>query len=376
MPSSTPCLLVQALAIVASVAIGGMTTLLFSIISSKGESPSLSNVNLRPNRRLLLDPKTVELRNPNAGSSSVANQIMTKKEVVFTSYYTYQIDPQRKYKQSSDSIEYIHNLYATATHFHIHTVIFHDSLTQEFVDRFTNDYVSFQKVMLDPKGFTTNDFRFFPYLDYVKQETPDTIMMVDASDVFFNSNPFDYIKEHEGPKNQLFMSEDKTKFFWRSWRVPQCYGGDVAKKWPGGRNSYHAPQMYSAGVWGGKGPAVECILKCVTEQLKGPLYSKGNCNMPAVNYCVNHSPQCKGVAKVHAKPRFVNSPPNEGCLEGFPIIHNKCPDTQYKTHVDIVDDQVILKTNEGFMSEAGKADERLSCTRERRRGELPKGTKC
>ena len=62
-----------------------------------------------------MDPKTIELCNPNAGFSYIAvtgNQTMMK-EVVLTSYYTYQIDyqidPQRKHKQSSNLIKYIHN---------------------------------------------------------------------------------------------------------------------------------------------------------------------------------------------------------------------------------------------------------------------------
>ena len=78
---------------------------------------------------------------------------------------------------------------------------------------------------------------------------------------------------------------------------------------------------------------------------KSPLYSKGNCKVPEVNYCVNHAPQCKDVEKVHVKPRFVNFHPSKGCWKGFPIIHKKCPGTEYKMHVDIVDDQGILKTN-------------------------------
>jgi len=295
----------------------------------------------------------------------------TGKESILTSYYTYARDPQRKYLQSADSIEYIQNLYTTATHFRVPTVVFHDSLTHEFVDKYTNDYVTFEHVVPNVE-FSTNDFRLFPYLDYIQQHGLKSVMMVDASDVFFNSNPFHYIREHTSPKDQLFMSTDfDHSFNSRSYRVGACYG-PVAKEWPVGKY-----QMYSAGVWGGTGHAVECVLRCVADQLSGPLRGKGNCNMPAVNYCVTHGP-CGDVAQVHQDQKFVNPGPRLECREGYPIIHNKCYETEYKTRVDIVDGEVVLNVDTEKISEAERAEQKMICRRKTRTGELqlPAGTRC
>jgi hypothetical protein len=339
-------LFVQAVAIVAAVV--GIAFLL----DDDGEY-----VDYRRGLRVL-DPQTVEPRARvlevvlyDLPASTTVVDKNSRADVVLTSWYTYSKDPQRKIQVSSKSIEYIHDLYVTATHFKVPLVVFHNDLTDEFVEKYSNDYVSFRRVEIKDPAVSTNDFRFFPYLEYVKKEQPDSILMVDASDVFFNTNPFNYIHEHEGPKDQLFVSDDNGPFTYWSWMVNKCYGNS-AKGWPKGN-------LYNAGVWGGKGPAVQCVLECVAEQIDGPLKGKGNCNMPAVNYCINHGP-CKDVAPVHEDPKFVN-PLNTGCDEKYDVVHNKCPDTQYKTRVSISQDQVKLVQSK--MTHAGRKAMRMAARR-------------
>ena len=260
------------------------------------------------------------------------------KVTALTLWYTFNRDPQRKVQVSSESISYINNLYTTATYFGVPLVVFHDALTEEFVAKYTNEYVSFEHAIPDP-SMSTNDFRFFPYLEYVKEHDFDTVLMVDASDVWFNSDPFSYIQEHEGPQDQLFMSYENSDFEHDSWKVPECYG-DAARSWPKGL------QMYNAGVWGGKGPAIQCVLKCINNQLDGPLRGHGNCDMPAVNYCV-HFGQCQSesVPIVHKNPKFVN-PMWRQCTDSFSVIHNKCSNTQYLTTIKIEDGEVVMDIRE------------------------------
>merc|ERR1712008_227851 len=142
-----------------------------------------------------------------------------------------------------------------------------------------------------------------------------------------------------------FMSHDRGTFTREAWHVAGCYGSQ-SENWEG------EPQLYCAGVWGGTSPAVQCILECVAEQLSGPLFAHGNCNMPAVNYCVSYGP-CQDVARVHENPTFVN-PPRAECREHYPIIHNKCKDTEYHIAVSIINDEVVL-TEMVQISEAEKA---------------------
>jgi len=186
--------------------------------------------------------------------SSNNNTITKKRDVVLTSWFRYRRDPQRHVQVSKD-IDYIYNMYVSATHLKIPVIIFYDWLSNEFIEKYSNDYITFKHVEPD-RHYSTNDFRFMPYLEYIiqEEENVDSVLMIDASDVFFNSNPFDYIHEHENKTNQLFVSHDNGGTFgWNSWRVDVCYG-DVAHMWPPGK------QHYNAGVWGGQRPAVRCVL--------------------------------------------------------------------------------------------------------------------
>ena len=68
-----------------------------------------------------------------------------------------------------------------------------------------------------------------------------------------------------------------------SWMVKSCFG-DQSLEWDQNKT------MYNAGVWGGRADVVRCLLVCVSQLLGGPLRGKGNCNMPALNWCISHGP--------------------------------------------------------------------------------------
>lgn len=278
---------------------------------------------------------------------------------MLTSWYTYSVDPQRHKQVSSASIDYINDLYLTATHWKVPLVVFYDNLSDELVKKYTNDYVSFKRVIPNAE-YSTNDFRFVPYLEYIREQGLDSVLMVDASDVFLNANPFEYIHEHENEAYQLFVSHDSgTPFGLTSWKVPQCYG-QVAQTWP-------PKQFYNAGVWGGKGPAVQCVLECINDQIQNHMPKGKNCNMPVVNWCLNHGPSC---GQIHPEPSFVNPWRHECRDKKYPVVHNKCSETEEgKTRVDIVNDEVVLvETGKIYYS---KADRRKAA----RRGiTLPKNT--
>merc|ERR1719272_262631 len=86
---------------------------------------------------------------------------------------------------------------------------------------------------------------------------------------------------------------------------------------------------------------VRCVLKCIVGQLTGPLRKKGNCNMPALNWCVNHG-HCGAAAAIDNQPAFVN-PFRKDCRGAQPVIHNKCSDTEGKVCVDPVRGQLLPK---------------------------------
>ena len=87
--------------------------------------------------------------------SSIPESEFKGKDAVLTSWYSFRNDPQRNIKVSTESIDYIYNLYATATHYKVPLVVFHDGLTPEFVEKYQNEYVKFEHVTPDPAYSTT-----------------------------------------------------------------------------------------------------------------------------------------------------------------------------------------------------------------------------
>jgi len=62
-------------------------------------------------------------------------------------------------------------------------------------------------------------------------------------------------------------------------------------------------------------------LECINDQIQNHMPKSKNCNMPVVNWCLNHGP-CN--AQIHPEPEFVN-PWKGGCREKkYLVVHNKC----------------------------------------------------
>ena len=239
---------------------------------------------------------------------------------VLTSWFAYKKDPQRGEIVDTTTIEYIYNLYTTSTFLHIPVVVFHDSsLSTRLVTTYQNSWVTFKEV---PPSATmsTNDYRFVVYADYLRTHAFDYVLFVDASDVFFNSNPFDLMRESQGTRD-LFMSNDRGDFNRRSWQAQRCFKGKPT-------NWYQKNKLLNAGMWGGSQKASRCILRCIERHLKIVFKRRYNCNMPALNWCA-HFGGCAGL-KESPLPTTMYNPFRKRCDEPFAVVHNKCPKTERK----------------------------------------------
>lgn len=249
------------------------------------------------------------------------------REAVLTSWLTYRDDPQRSgVRVSPTSIDYMRNLYVSATHLGVPLVVFHNELAPDFIERYANEYVSFVQVTPDPTD-STNDYRFTPYLNYVLEHDLEYVLMVDASDVHFNRDPFEAFRQRGG-QNNLFVSRDQGTFYPPAWNVKECYG-EQTEGW-----DPNVP-FHNAGVWGGIGEGLRCALQCTVDQLNGPLKGRGrhdNCNMPAVNFCISSAIGPCGPDVISLDPDPIGSGfvapwkgPAEACLgDEFAVVHNKC----------------------------------------------------
>ncbi|XWV26176.1 hypothetical protein QJ857_gp0902 [Tupanvirus soda lake] len=131
-------------------------------------------------------------------------------EIVLSIYYTKYADPQRNIHQKKNNFAYIKNFYESIIRNNMKAVIFHDGLSQEFIEKYQNDNVIFSLIPNKTYGLTSmNDIRFMIYLDYLKEHNDiKKVIISDAADVEFFCNPFNNIKE-----NKLYVCFDRNRTF-------------------------------------------------------------------------------------------------------------------------------------------------------------------
>ena len=211
-------------------------------------------------------------------------------DVIFTSYFTTEVDPQRSLYKHPNRYSYLRKWFDSLRELHLRAVIFHDGLDQGFMDRLTGIYhnVSFHRVT-SLYGRSTNDARFYAYHDYLKHH-PDIrrVLMTDISDVVFQRNPFDFMNLlgdllYIGRDIDIFP--DMASMPWLSTRLAKCFGnysvlqGDL-------HNMMRLAIVYNAGVLGGSRNIAMALLTRIIWALDHTPPDI-NCNMPAVNYVVH-----------------------------------------------------------------------------------------
>tara|TARA_A100001011_G_C14301311_1_gene840913 strand:+ start:1701 stop:2468 length:768 start_codon:yes stop_codon:yes gene_type:complete len=109
----------------------------------------------------------------------------------------------------SSSFGYIKNWYESIISKNLNGVIFHDSLTDDFIDKYSNDNVTFIKV--GDSQYSNNDFRFYCFFDYLNSLNlePDCVFHADVSDVVVTKDPAPLI--HDNPSVDYFTCKDSIK---------------------------------------------------------------------------------------------------------------------------------------------------------------------
>lgn len=87
------------------------------------------------------------------------------------------------------SIEYIKKWYDSIHESGVSAVVFHDELSDAFVEEYTTENVSFNKVEVG--DYSNNDWRFFCFHDYLDGliDKPDIVFHTDGSDVRVVKDP-------------------------------------------------------------------------------------------------------------------------------------------------------------------------------------------
>ena len=110
---------------------------------------------------------------------------------------------------ASSDIKYIENWYNSIVGTEVHSIMFHDELTDEFVSKYSNDNVEFAKVT--PNEYSNNDYRFFCFYEYLNSLDyyPDSVFHTDGSDVVLVKDPINLIRDY--PDIDYFTCKDSIK---------------------------------------------------------------------------------------------------------------------------------------------------------------------
>lgn len=161
---------------------------------------------------------------------------------------------------------------------------------EEFVQRHTSEFVQFEFIP-SLQGRSTNDARFYVYRDYIlAHRSIKRVLLTDASDVYFQRNPFELMAHLQDSK--LFVGTDIDMFHsmevigWLAPRLLSCFGSSSLS--PG--SDIHAilklSNVYNAGVLGGHKAMLENVLDRICDVLDSTPPAV-NCNMAAVNYVIH-----------------------------------------------------------------------------------------
>lgn len=123
-------------------------------------------------------------------------------DIILSNYFTTKNDPQRKKSREKDNPKLVYNWIKSLTDLDLKGIIFYDSLSDNFINKYSNNNVTFLKYNLKT-NWSLNDERFLCWFNYIikNQNSYTRIITTDLFDVSFNKNPFELIKD----KNKLYV---------------------------------------------------------------------------------------------------------------------------------------------------------------------------
>lgn len=116
-------------------------------------------------------------------------------DIVFTCYFTGKHDPLRKNYHKTDSDDILKPWVDSLKNNKLNGLIFHDNLSEEFMNKYRDDYLDFVHYKLNT-GWSINDERFLAYYEFLKENDKyKRILLTDLFDVLFYKNPFKIISK-------------------------------------------------------------------------------------------------------------------------------------------------------------------------------------
>lgn len=204
---------------------------------------------------------------------------------IFTTYFFNQVDPLRKVHAPNDDITYIRPWYFSMVRLGLYGVVFHDGLSDEFVERHQTDRIRFEFVPPETFSRSLNDYRFYIWRDYLLAH-PEirNVFMTDGNDLSVAQNPFRQLRVNRVYVGSEWMDMRENKWMQRRFYLLNQGQHDFQLK----LSRWRSNPVYSAGILGG---SYQICLEFLNEMIEkfeflDPEQQAVNLNMAVFNHTV------------------------------------------------------------------------------------------
>ena len=193
-----------------------------------------------------------------------------QESLILTTYFCKTKDKHHEKYAPCNDIGYIGNWYYSVKKHNLYGIVFYDSCSKEFIEKYQTPKIKFIKTDSQKFKYTLNDQRFVIYEDYIKaNKNIKKIFMTDGNDVTIVNNPFKFIN-----KNDIYIGTEeetiKNKF---DWFNKKCINENLKKSLE--KNKFEI--ILNAGIIGGTRENILDILGKMNAMFKN--YADKNCNI-------------------------------------------------------------------------------------------------
>lgn len=224
------------------------------------------------------------------------------KAIIFTSYFTSKKHPQHidptcvgigeDGKVANNHFHYIKDFHASVNlKENVKVVIFHDGLSDKFVEEYSTQNICFYKVNGNYSEYSLNDSRFMYYYDFARMyskglEDYDLICMTDASDVVMVKDVTTMLSNF---KDQVLMVGDEPKVLaeYISCNGKSFVDLSLLYRWET-HDIDTSSSLINAGVICGQRFEIFRLLNFFKRERLRLEFDKSNINMPLMNYLIRN----------------------------------------------------------------------------------------
>lgn len=235
-----------------------------------------------------------------SSKSSIISNIyayFNKKDVIMTTYFCKNKDIHHDQFAPCEDIRYIGNWYFSIKKLKLNGIVFHDSLSKDFVKKYETQTIKF--IYIDSSKFThsLNDQRFLIFYDYInKNKEINNIFLTDGNDITVRKNPFEYIDN----KNIYIGSEENTIEDKLDWFNKECVKDILIQKLVKIKDK----TILNAGIVGGKREILLNFLKRLNNVFNLLEDKDCNINMIVMNIVGHNTKNKKYGGKLNSRFKF------------------------------------------------------------------------